>query len=452
MAKKKVNYICGECGFSSPGWLGKCPQCSSWNTLQEVIEERGGTPSKREGKEKRPSPISEIVIEGDMRKETGIGEFDRVLGGGLVGGSVSLVAGEPGIGKSTLLLQVCASLARSGERVMYVSGEESEKQVKMRAERLGINGENIFFLSETLGESISAASEEVSPSVIVVDSIQTLTSEHVAGAPGSISQVRESTYQLSQSAKGMGIALLLVGHVTKEGAIAGPKLLEHMVDVVLYFEGEKGHPFRVLKGVKNRFGSVSEIGIFEMTGKGLMEVTDPSGLFINGSKSPVPGMVVFPSLSGSRTMMVEVQALVSKTYLPVPRRVVVGLDQSRSQIVTTIVEKHCGIKLYNSDLYLNVAGGMRIFDTGGDLPLAMAIMSGALDKPIQAGLTGFGEVGLGGEVRPVPLPRQRVAEAVRMGFRSILVPSRVAEELNHNEKGVEIIPVTTVRDLKRRVI
>jgi DNA repair protein RadA/Sms len=250
----------------------------------------------------------------------------------------------------------------------------------------------------------------------------------------------------------MGIALLLVGHVTKEGAIAGPKLLEHMVDVVLYFEGEKGHPFRVLKGVKNRFGSVSEIGIFEMTGKGLMEVTDPSGLFINGSKSPVPGMVVFPSLSGSRTMMVEVQALVSKTYLPVPRRVVVGLDQSRSQIVTTIVEKHCGIKLYNSDLYLNVAGGMRIFDTGGDLPLAMAIMSGALDKPIQAGLTGFGEVGLGGEVRPVPLPRQRVAEAVRMGFRSILVPSRVAEELNHNEKGVEIIPVTTVRDLKRRVI
>jgi len=392
------------------------------------------------------------VIEGDMRKETGIGEFDRVLGGGLVGGSASLVAGEPGIGKSTLLLQVCASLARSGERVMYVSGEESEKQVKMRAERLGINGENIFFLSETLGESITVASEEVSPSVIVVDSVQTLTSEHVAGAPGSISQVRESTYQLSQSAKGMGIALLLVGHVTKEGAIAGPKLLEHMVDVVLYFEGEKGHPFRVLKGVKNRFGSVSEIGIFEMTGKGLMEVTDPSGLFINGSKSPVPGMVVFPSLSGSRTMMVEVQALVSKTYLPVPRRVVVGLDQSRSQIVTTIVEKHCGIKLYNSDLYLNVAGGMRIFDTGGDLPLAMAIMSGALDKPIRAGLTGFGEVGLGGEIRSVPLPRQRVAEALRMGFRSILVPSRVAEELDQNEKGVEIIPVTSVKDLKRRVI
>ncbi len=449
MGKRKVNFECLECGFRSPGWLGKCPECSTWGSVREVPREPpGGKSGSYRRKENRPSLLSSISSEGKGRRETGVGEFDRVLGGGLVVGTTVLVAGDPGIGKSTLLLQVCASLAGKGERVLYVSGEESERQIKMRAGRLEIEGDEIYFMSETSVESIISGMEEVEPTIAVIDSIQTISYEGLPGVPGSVSQVRESSAHLNQFAKEKGISLLLVGHVTKEGSIAGPRLLEHMVDVVLHFEGEKGHPFRIVKGVKNRFGSVSEIGIFEMTAGGLQEVPDPSGIFSGSSMEPVPGMVVYPSLSGSRTVMVEVQALVARSFLPVPRRVVVGLDPARSQILSTILEKQCSVKLFNSDLYLNVAGGLKIQDTGADLAIVVAILSGVVDKPVPREMTAFGEVGLGGEVRPVQLERQRIAESVRMGFKRILLPAKSADICSPAGKEVELVAVSGVKGLK----
>lgn len=395
----------------------------------------------------KPTPLSSIVTSDTERLKSSIGEFDRVLGGGLVGGSCILVAGDPGIGKSTLLLQVSSSLEKSGKSVLYVSGEESEKQVKMRAERLGVKGDNLYFLSETNVESIVEVSERIMPALVVVDSIQTVCTESVQGVPGTVSQVRESSANLIAYGKSKGIPFLLVGHVTKEGAIAGPRLLEHMVDAVLYFEGDEGHQYRVLRSVKNRFGSIAEVGIFEMKEKGLAEVHDPSGIFSGRNHGEIAGMSVYPALHGSRTIMVEVQALVSKSYLPVPRRVVVGLDLSRSQILSTIVEKYCGVKLFQSDLYLNVTGGLKITDMGSDLAVVLAILSGALDVPVPRGMTAFGEVGLGGEVRGVRLSSQRVSEAVRMGFNTILVPDSEFE--SGATEGLDLVPVNDVRALSR---
>ncbi|RMG57496.1 MAG: DNA repair protein RadA, partial [Deltaproteobacteria bacterium] len=396
MAKKRVTYVCLECGYTSPGWLGKCPSCGTWGSLSEQSPPPAGESGKRTSKGADPVKLSEISVPSDARIETGIGEFDRVAGGGLVRGGCVLLAGSPGVGKSTLLLQVASRLAERGERVLYVSGEESAFQVKLRAERLGAGGDEIYLLPETSVESILSVIEEVSPSVVIVDSVQTLSTETAQGLPGSVSQVRESTALLVDEAKRRNLPLILVGHVTKEGVIAGPKLLEHMVDAVFQFDGEKGHPYRVLRAAKNRFGSVSEVGVFEMTGSGLAEVSDPSGIFAGSGAGGVPGMVVYPALQGMRTLLVEVQALVSRSYLPVPRRVSVGVDLSRSQILSTIVEKYCGVSLAGCDLFLNVAGGWKIADTGADLALVSAILSGALDVPVPSGFTCFGEVGLGG--------------------------------------------------------
>jgi DNA repair protein RadA/Sms len=413
------------------------------------VEKAGKSQRRRSASGGKASPLASIPDGEADRLNSTIGEFDRVLGGGLVRGACVLVAGDPGIGKSTLLLQASSALEERGHTVLYVSGEESERQVKMRAGRLGVRGDTLYFLSETSVEAITGAMEKLDPNMVVVDSIQTLFTDTVQGVPGSVSQVRESSALLINYAKVNEIPLILVGHVTKEGAIAGPKLLEHMVDVVLYFEGEKGHQYRILRSVKNRFGSISEVGIFEMKEDGLKEVVDPSGVFSGRNHGEIPGMAVYPALHGSRTIMVEVQALVSRTYLPVPRRVVVGLDLSRSQILSTIVEKHCGVKLFNSDLYLNVTGGFKIVETGSDLAVVLAILSGALEFPVPQSMTAFGEVGLGGEVRGVRLPTQRISEAVRMGFRKILVPDSQYETADKSGEGVELVPIGDVRNLSR---
>lgn len=450
MAKRKVNFGCVECGYVSPGWLGKCPQCETWGSMHEVEVEKADKGRMRRGATGgKAAPLASIPVEDTDRLNFTVEEFDRVLGGGLVRGTCVLVSGDPGIGKSTLLLQASSALEERGNTVLYVSGEESEKQVKMRAARLGVKGEILYFLSETDVEAITAAMEQLEPKMVVIDSIQTLFTGTVQGVPGSVSQVRESSAILINYAKGKGIPLLLVGHVTKEGAIAGPKLLEHMVDVVLYFEGEKEHQYRILRSVKNRFGSVSEVGIFEMKDDGLREVPDPSGVFSGRNHGEIPGMAVYPALHGSRTIMVEVQALVSKTYLPVPRRVVVGLDLSRSHILSTIAEKHCGVKLFNSDLYLNVTGGLKIVETGSDLAVVLAILSGVLEAPVPQNMTAFGEVGLGGEVRGVRFPAQRIGEAARMGFTKILVPDSQHEAAYKGMEGVELVPISDVRNLQR---
>lgn len=450
MAKRKVNFECVECGYVSPGWLGRCPQCETWGSLHEVrVEKPGRSPRRRGSPEGKAAPLAAISADEADRMRSTIDEFDRVLGGGMVSGACVLVAGDPGIGKSTLLLQASSALEKSGHTVLYVSGEESDGQVKMRARRLGVSGETLYFLSETNVDSIIDAVEIIDPKMVVVDSIQTLFTETAPGVPGSVSQVRESSALLISYAKAKNIPLLLVGHVTKEGAIAGPKLLEHMVDVVLYFEGEKEHQYRILRSVKNRFGSVSEVGIFEMKEEGLKEVQDPSGVFSGRNHGEIPGMAVYPALHGSRTIMVEVQALVSRSYLPVPRRVVVGLDHSRSQILSTIVEKHCGVKLFNSDLYLNVTGGFKIIDTGSDLAVVLAILSGGMEVPIPPNMTAFGEVGLGGEVRGVRLPARRIVEAVRMGFQRVLVPDSQFKTIDREVKGIELIATSDVRNLLR---
>ncbi len=448
MARKKVNFECVECGYVSPGWLGRCPQCETWGSLHEVDVEKAGKSRQRRGASGgKAAPLASISVEEADRLNSTIQEFDRVLGGGLVRGSCILVAGDPGIGKSTLLLQASSALEEKGHSVLYVSGEESERQVKMRARRLGVRGDILYFLSETNVEAITGVMEKLDPKMVVVDSIQTLFTDFAQGVPGSVSQVRESSALLINHAKVRGIPLLLVGHVTKEGAIAGPKLLEHMVDVVLYFEGDKGHQYRILRSVKNRFGSVSEVGIFEMKEDGLKEIPDPSGVFSGRNHGEIPGMVVYPALHGSRTIMIEVQALVAKTYLPVPRRVVVGLDLSRSQILSTIVEKHCGVKLFSSDIYLNVAGGFKIDETGSDLAVVLAILSGVREVPVPQNMTAFGEVGLGGEVRGVQLPAQRIGEAARMGFSRILVPDTQHASSHRGVNGVELVPVRNVRKL-----
>lgn len=448
MAKKRVSFGCVECGYVSPGWLGRCPQCESWGSLHEVAKAKPGRAGRKRNSSKGDvAPLARISKDDADRVRIAIEEFDRVLGGGLVQGACVLVAGDPGIGKSTLLLQASSELEKSGHTVLYVSGEESERQVKMRAERLGVRGDRLFFLSETDVDSIIGAVDKIDPKMVVIDSIQTLFTEAASGFPGTVSQVRESSAHLISHAKARGIPFLLVGHVTKEGAIAGPKLLEHMVDVVLYFEGERDHQYRILRSVKNRFGSVAEVGIFEMKEEGLTEVRDPSGIFSGQHHGEIPGMAVYPALHGSRTIMVEVQALVSRSYLPVPRRVVVGLDLSRSQILSTIVEKHCGMKLFNSDLYLNVTGGFKIVETGSDLAVVLAILSGVLEIPVPVGMTAFGEVGLGGEVRGVRLPLQRVNEAARRGFHTVLLPDSQYEPLRKDVDGIELIRAANVRNL-----
>jgi len=448
MTKAKTHFVCQSCGYQAPKWLGKCPGCQEWNTFveEQIIEEK--IPERDFlGFEATafPIPITEVVGEERGRFQIGIGEFDRVLGGGIVFGSVILVGGDPGIGKSTLLLQVMNRLASKGREVLYISGEESLQQTKMRAERLGIFSDQLFVVSETSLEKILQDIETLKPSTVVVDSIQTIYSSDLPSTPGSITQVREASSRLLYLAKHLSIPIFLVGHVTKEGFIAGPKVLEHMVDTVLYIEGEANHSFRILRAVKNRFGSTNEIGVFEMKDSGLVEVLSPSEFFLSERTQHTSGSVVMPSMEGSRPILVELQALIVPTHFGIPRRTAQGVDANRVSLLVAVMEKRLGMHLLSQDIFLNIAGGMKVEEPGIDLAVIASIASSFKDKMIDPELAVFGEVGLGGEVRGISQSEVRVKEASRLGFKRCLFPKQNQEKMK-GMKGIELIGVRTVEE------
>ncbi|NOU92850.1 DNA repair protein RadA [Paenibacillus sp. LMG 31456] len=448
MAKQKTKFFCSECGFDSPKWLGKCPGCQAWNTFVEELE----TVTKTQGMQSsllrtKEKPISIINIKGteEQRIQTRNKELNRVLGGGLVPGSLLLVGGDPGIGKSTLLLQTSFDLTQSNKKVLYISGEESVRQTKLRADRLNATSELLYVLCETNLEQIEAAIEEVQPDFIVIDSIQTVYHPAISSAPGSVSQVRECTGHFMRIAKIKGIATVLVGHVTKEGAIAGPRMLEHMVDCVLYFEGERHQSYRLLRAVKNRFGATNEIGIFEMQEGGLVEVNNPSELFLSERPLGVSGSTVVASLEGTRTVLVELQALVTTTNFPSPRRMATGIDHNRLALIIAVLEKRLGMFLQNQDAYVNVAGGVKLDEPAVDLAIAVSIASSLREQPTQPYDVVFGEVGLTGEVRGVSRVDQRVKEAEKLGFRRVILPEKSLKGWTP-PSSIEIIGVSTVSE------
>jgi len=452
MAKVKTQFVCQACGYSAPKWLGKCPGCQGWNTfVEERIVEEKQTERDPLGFETAtvPIPLTEVIPEERGRLLTGIGEFDRVLGGGIVFGSVILIGGDPGIGKSTLLLQAMNGLASRGNKILYISGEESLQQTWMRAERLGMVSDNLYVASETSLEKILQDIQKLRPSAVVVDSIQTIYASEFPAMPGSITQVREVSSRLIYLAKHLSIPLFLVGHVTKEGYMAGPKVLEHMVDTVLYIEGEGQHAFRILRAAKNRFGSTNEIGIFEMKDSGLVEVNNPSEFFLSGRQA-TSGSAIIASLEGSRPILLELQALVVPTPFGVPRRTSQGVDVNRVSLLVAVMEKRLGLHLLNQDIFLNIAGGIRVEETGADLGVIASIFSSLQNQPLRPGLVLFGEVGLGGEVRAVSRSEMRVKEAARLGFHQCLLP-KVNEEKMGTVKGIELIGVKTVQELVEKL-
>lgn len=425
MAKRKIKFICQECGYESAKWMGRCPGCSAWNSLHEEVlstAPAGGAARSAFVPQERPAPIISIESKHEPRIITGIDEMDRVLGGGIVPGSLVLVGGDPGIGKSTLLLQLSHALACKQKKVLYVSGEESAQQTKLRADRLGIRSELLYVLCETNMEYIELAIEQVKPEFMVIDSIQTVYRPELASAPGSVSQVRECTAVFMRMAKTQGIATFLVGHVTKEGAIAGPRLLEHMVDSVLYFEGDRHYAYRLLRAVKNRFGSTNEMGIFEMEEGGLRQVANPSELFLSERPKGVAGASVTASMEGTRPILVELQALVSPTNFPSPRRMAAGFDPNRLSLIMAVLEKRVGLYLQNQDAYVNVAGGVKLNEPAVDLAIAVCIASSFKDVPTFADDIIFGEIGLTGEVRAVSRAEQRIQEAGKLGFKRAIIP------------------------------
>ncbi|HHL40787.1 MAG TPA: DNA repair protein RadA [Deltaproteobacteria bacterium] len=419
--RARTVYRCQGCGHGSAKWLGRCPQCGGWNLFVEETE--GGDRPAVLSVSTAPAPVTSLGSGGDERVSTGLGELDRVLGGGLVRGSAVLVGGDPGIGKSTLLLQACGRMAEKGAPVLYVSGEESRRQIRLRAERLGVLSDRLLVQTETSLGPILSTIEQTSPRAVVVDSVQTVFSDSLDAAPGSVGQLREVTARLTALARGLDVPVFLVGHVTKEGVIAGPRVLEHMVDTVLYFEGEGGHPFRVLRAVKNRYGSAMEIGVFEMTGSGLDEVTNPSRLFLAERPVGASGSAVLSCLEGTRTILVEVQSLVCPTVFGVPRRTVVGVDASRVSLMVAVLEKKAGIMLAGHDIYVKVTGGIRVDEPAADLGIIASVASNFLDRAVDPGAVIFGEVGLAGEVRAVSQAGQRVREAEKLGFTSCILPS-----------------------------
>lgn len=448
MAKIKTKFYCAECGYESPKWMGKCPGCSEWNSMveeRETVVKTAGVQSTLIQTKEKPQPIINIESGREPRVSTTISELDRVLGGGIVPGSLILVGGDPGIGKSTLLLQTTNAVASSGLKVLYVSGEESMRQTKLRADRLGALSERLFVLSETNLQYIEEAIELMKPDLLVIDSIQTVYQPSVESAPGSVSQVRECTSAFMRIAKGRGIATILVGHVTKEGAIAGPRMLEHMVDCVLYFEGDRHHSYRILRAVKNRFGSTNEMGIFDMTEGGLVEVKNPSELFLQERPLGVSGSTVVASMEGTRPVLVEMQALVAATNFPSPRRMATGLDHHRLALIIAVLEKRMGMFLQNQDAYVNVAGGIKLDEPAVDLAMAVAIASSFRDVPTQPFDVVIGEVGLTGEVRAVSRAEQRVKEAEKLGFKRIIMPENSLRGWTQ-PKHIEIIGVNTVAE------
>jgi len=418
MPRQKILYQCQSCGYSSPKWLGRCPDCGAWNSFVEE-ECVSGLASQKPAS---PVQLSNISPSTGKRACTGIKEFDRTLGGGVVRGSVVLIGGDPGIGKSTLILQALKELSNLG-RVLYVSGEESPEQIKLRADRLDVDSENIILLPETSLEGIITIVEEIMPRVLVIDSIQTIFSLELSSAPGSVGQIRECATRLMFLAKKHNIPLFLIGHVTKEGAIAGPKVLEHIVDTVLYFEGDRGSPFRILRAVKNRFGSTNEIGVFEMTDGGLREVVNPSELFLSERPLDVAGSIVTVSLEGTRPLLVEVQALVAPSTLGVPRRTAIGVEYNRVNLLIAVLDKRLGMHLGNMDIFVNIVGGLRIEEPAVDMGVTGAIASSFKNRPVEAGVFTFGEIGLSGELRPVSHADARVKEAIKLGFKKAVIPS-----------------------------
>lgn len=437
MAKAKATvFFCKECGYESSKWMGQCPACKEWNTfVEEPVAKK--TPSGHSvilRQTPRPVLLSEVSIEEQDRVLTGYPELDRVLGSGIVTGSLILVGGDPGIGKSTLLLQVCRNLAAGGHKVLYISGEESLKQIKLRASRIGAITGELLFLCETNLDLIQGAIDAEKPEIVVIDSIQTMFREDVASAPGSVSQVRESTNILMQIAKGLGIAVFIVGHVTKEGVVAGPRVLEHMVDTVLYFEGERNASYRILRGVKNRFGSTNEIGVFEMQEKGLVEVENPSEYLLSGRPEESSGAVVACSLEGTRPILLEVQALVTQTNFGMPRRTAAGTDYNRVNLLMAVLEKRCHYEMSRYDAYVNIAGGMKMNEPALDLAIVLALVSSYKDRAVSPRTIIFGEVGLSGEVRAVSMAEQRVNEAIKLGFDTCILPRVCLEKMKKTDK------------------
>lgn len=447
--KEKQIFFCKECGYESVKWLGQCPGCKQWNTLVEATAVKKGNKIVRNKAAAKPTLLSDISVDSQDRWSTKMKELDRVLGGGIVRGSLILVGGDPGIGKSTLLLQVCKNLS-DDKNVLYISGEESLKQIKLRAMRLGEFKNPVSMLCETDLDVIKESIKEYKPDVVVVDSIQTMYNAEVGSAPGSVSQVRESTNVLMQLAKGMQITIFIVGHVTKEGVVAGPRVLEHMVDTVLYFEGDRYASYRILRGVKNRFGSTNEIGVFEMRETGLMEVSNPSEYMLSGMPEGASGSVIACSIEGTRPILVEIQALVSRTNFGIPRRTAAGTDYNRVNLLMAVLEKRAGLQIGDCDAYVNIAGGIKITEPAMDLGIVMSVASSYKNKVIDNSTVVFGEVGLAGEVRSVSLAKERIAEAQKLGFKKCIIPKSSLEALDNsfakNLKGIELIGIRNVAE------
>ena len=448
MAKKSTAFFCQSCGYESAKWLGQCPGCREWNTFVEEPVDKGSKSGKMSFAPGRAVPVMLKDITGgeSERISSGIGEFDRVLGGGIVKGSLVLIGGDPGIGKSTLLLQVTRNLTKTGHKVLYVSGEESLRQIKMRADRLGTDFETLKILCETNLSDIGEAIKAEAPETVVIDSIQTMYKEDISSAPGSVSQVREATSFLMQIAKQLEIDIFIVGHVTKEGAVAGPRVLEHMVDTVLYFEGDRHASYRILRGVKNRFGSTDEIGVFEMRAEGLHEVLNPSEYMLSGRAGDASGSVITCSMEGTRPVMIEIQALVCRSNFGIPRRQTTGMDYNRVNLLMAVIEKRAGLNIGDHDAYVNIAGGLKINEPSLDLATVMAIVSSFRNKAVDEKTVIFGEVGLSGEVRAVSQAEQRVAEASKLGFTTVVLPASNISDRLKSFKGIEIIPVSNIKE------
>ena len=452
MAKaKKTAYFCKECGMESSKWLGQCPGCGAWGSFVEEPVVRTSTGKAVAHKESRqPSKLSEVEFSEDTRIASGIEELDRVLGGGIVVGSLVLVGGDPGIGKSTLLLQMCQKLVQQGKKVLYVSGEESEKQIKMRADRLGGVQSDLLVMSETDLDIVAETITRSTPDVVIIDSIQTMYREEIGSAPGSVGQVRETTSTLLRLAKGMSISIFIVGHVTKEGVVAGPRVLEHMVDTVLYFEVDGGASYRFLRGVKNRFGSTNEVGVFEMRGSGLAEVANPSEFMLQGKPEDAPGSVVACSMEGTRPILVEVQGLVCQTNFNYPKRTAAGIDFNRVNLLLAVLEKRLGVRMSDMDAYINVAGGMRLNEPAVDMGIVLAILSSYRNQVIDGRTICFGEIGLVGEVRAVSMAEARVQEAAKLGFERCILPEVNRRQLDLDQmdlKGLKLVGISNVYEL-----
>lgn len=450
MAKIKTKYICQECGYETGKWLGKCPSCNSFSTFSEEIAEKQAKGVNISAVSKALK-LENIMPINEIRTKTGINELDRVLGGGIVQGSLTLVGGDPGIGKSTLLLQICQWIGQANKKILYVSGEESVHQIKLRANRLNINTENLLLLSETNFNIIENTAREIMPDLIIIDSIQTVFLEELSSAPGSVTQVRECTAKIMRLAKGENISILIVGHVTKDGAIAGPRILEHMVDTVLYFEGERMASYRILRAVKNRFGSTNEIGVFEMRQQGLAEITNPSEYMISGRPVGANGSVITCSIEGTRPILAEVQSLVSYTTFNIPRRMATGMDFNRIVLLIAVLEKKIGFQLGAYDVYTNLAGGIKILEPALDCAIICSVASSYKNKPIDDKTIIFGEIGLAGEIRAVSFGEKRVMEALKLGFETIILPKDNLKEIS-NIKNIKIIGVSNISELLNLVL